>query len=775
MAEHGSLFDQALSNTPETREAQHIRGIRVSRTTSVVARIAALALVGATLGTAGLTPVAPSGASMVAAPRTTPVLKVAAHLPADTPIPPGACRSLRANEASCDAIRGRAIGPAALRALTRRQDRLRAAHSPRGLRADAPRRTRLASAVARDQGTPPTGGYGALEIEDMYGVLNAPPANATVGIVDFGQDPTIAADMATYRSKFGLPSCTVASGCFTELLQNDTVPVASKGSIGEISLDVEAVSAACPRCHITLMDSVDSSNTNVFPAIQALARSGVHYISMSFSFGEASFVSNEAHFLSQPDTIYVAASGDNGFDDGSHRCGGTPVCYPASAAGVVAAGGIRVTQDASNYYASAWKGAGSGCARFATQPVAQSAAVGALCGTTRAVADVSALADPQTGAAIYSSLDGWRVYGGTSLATPLITALFAQAGNDSDPYVLYPNSAAHPDLVLDVTTGTTTGCDGTALCAAGTGWDGPTGIGTPLSPQLFATAGSPTVTLTPLQGFTGAVALGAAPTGAPFGASGGSGRFQWTATGVPAGVSVDPTTGAWSGKPTVAGVYPVVFTATDASDSTKSGSATFTLTVSAPTFDLRTASGGDPAAVLALKGYPVAMAPATAHGATSALTWSATGLPAGLTINHHTGVVTGKPSRIGASTVDVSAEDAHGVSASVTIDFAVVTAYGCSSQLTAQVGRRVSDDCGEYWSVAPNHGGRWINLPGHLSYSARQLPAGLSLNRRTGVVTGAPRRSGQGTFVITVSIRPDGVLLTKAVHLAEKIHYNIAR
>ncbi|MGA2760421.1 MAG: hypothetical protein ABSF08_08910, partial [Candidatus Cybelea sp.] len=92
--------------------------------------------------------------------------------------------------------------------------------------------------------------------------------------------------------------------------------------------------------------------------------------------------------------------------------------------------------------------------------------------------DVSADADPQTGVAIYDTFDrhGWLVFGGTSVATPIVASVFALAGNASSTPAA--NLYSHTSGLNDVTAGSNGVC-GAPLCIAGHGWDGPTGLGTP--------------------------------------------------------------------------------------------------------------------------------------------------------------------------------------------------------------------------------------------------------------------------------------------------------
>ena len=100
-------------------------------------------------------------------------------------------------------------------------------------------------------------------------------------------------------------------------------------------------------------------------------------------------------------------------------------------------------------------------------------------------ADVSAVADPNTGVAVFGPWGGssyWLVFGGTSVAAPLIGGIYAVNGGavnyGSDPY-------AHTSALFDVTTGSNGSCSVSYFCNAGPGYDGPTGLGTPNGTSAF--------------------------------------------------------------------------------------------------------------------------------------------------------------------------------------------------------------------------------------------------------------------------------------------------
>lgn len=136
---------------------------------------------------------------------------------------------------------------------------------------------------------------------------------------------------------------------------------------------------------------------------------------------------------------------------------------------------------------TAWSGAGSGCSTTVAKPTWQT---DTAC-SGRTVADVSADADPATGLAVYDTYGttsytstGWVVAGGTSLATPLIAGMLVRSGHAAD----YSNAAplyADPAGFWDVTSGSSGSCAGSPVCTGGTGYDGPTGLGTPKSLASF--------------------------------------------------------------------------------------------------------------------------------------------------------------------------------------------------------------------------------------------------------------------------------------------------
>lgn len=157
--------------------------------------------------------------------------------------------------------------------------------------------------------------------------------------------------------------------------------------------------------------------------------------------------------------------------------------WPSTDGNVIAVGGTTLAKDdsARGWSEAAWSGGGSGCSAFEPRPDDQLALTTDCTG--RAVADISADADPASGLGIYDTLgsSGWLDIGGTSLAAPLVASMYALAGTPTPGTypVTYPYHDAHQSTdINDVTQGSDGSC-GNVLCTAGTGWDGPTGLGTP--------------------------------------------------------------------------------------------------------------------------------------------------------------------------------------------------------------------------------------------------------------------------------------------------------
>jgi subtilase family serine protease len=310
-------------------------------------------------------------------------------------------------------------------------------------------------------------GYGPAEFRSAYNLPSAPASAQTIAIVDAYDDPYAESDLNTYSQAYGLPSCTSANGCFTKVTQTGRVRFDAGWAL-EISLDIQTAHGLCPSCRILLVESKSNSFTNLLAAEDyAIAHANV----VSNSWGGSEFsgeTSYDSHFAHAGVPVTVS-SGDSGYG----------VEYPAASQYVTAVGGTTLTLNANGTRAgeTAWSGAGSGCSAYEPKPSWQRDAC-----ARRTVADVSADADPATGASVYDSnyqgQSGWFKVGGTSLAAPIVASVYALAGNGANTvYGSWPYS--NSGSLFDVVSGSNGSCGGSYLCTAVQGYDGPTGLGTP--------------------------------------------------------------------------------------------------------------------------------------------------------------------------------------------------------------------------------------------------------------------------------------------------------
>ncbi|WP_377266958.1 carboxypeptidase regulatory-like domain-containing protein [Peterkaempfera sp. SMS 1(5)a] len=326
---------------------------------------------------------------------------------------------------------------------------------------------------------------GRLRPAGAYNLPGGGGAGRTVAIVDAFDDPTAEADLAVYRTQYGLPECTTANGCFRKVDQRGGTdyPDADPDWSGEISLDLDMVSAAAPAAHILLVEADSASFDDMGAAVDQAVALGAQYVSNSYGSGYSSTPGSgedpsevtdlDAHY-NHPGVAMVASSGDDDYG----------VSYPAASQYVTAVGGTALAKDSTSargWSESVWHnsygGPGSGCSVYEPKPAFQTDTGCDM----RSVADVSAVADPMTGVSVYQTYggSGWSVYGGTSASSPIIAGVYAAAGSPAAGS--YPNAYPYltPSALNDVTSGSNGSCSPGYLCTAGAGYDGPTGLGTP--------------------------------------------------------------------------------------------------------------------------------------------------------------------------------------------------------------------------------------------------------------------------------------------------------
>jgi hypothetical protein len=262
-----------------------------------------------------------------------------------------------------------------------------------------------------------------LHPADLQSAYNLPSSNAggVVAVVDAFDDPAAEADLAVYRAAFGLPACTTANGCFRKVNQHGLIapyPAPDAGWAQEIALDLDMVSAACPKCSILLVEAdsalVDDLGASVDTAVALGAVAVGNESAVNFHY-------------KHPGVAITASSGDRGYPS-----------FPAASHHVTAVGGTTLARTPAGWAETFWKYTGNGCSKYIPKPAWQAVAP---C-STRAAVDMSAVADPQTGVSTFvAAAGGWFVAGGTSVGAPLIAAAYALSGNPAEPGYSYAHTA----------------------------------------------------------------------------------------------------------------------------------------------------------------------------------------------------------------------------------------------------------------------------------------------------------------------------------------------
>ena len=263
------------------------------------------------------------------------------------------------------------------------------------------RRTDLASALAISPNATPSG----LSPANLISAYKLPSASTTTTRWRSSTPTTTrtpSRDLGTYRSQFGLPACTTANGCFRKVNQNGAsspLPASDTGWAGEISLDLDMVSAICPTCHILLVEANSASDADLYTA-EDYAASQAKFVSNSWGGNEYSGQTTDDSHFNHPGVAITVSSGDSG--NGSE--------YPATSRYVTAVGGtsLRTASNSRGWTETAWSGAGSGCSAFDAKPTWQTVTTNC---TRRAEADVSSVADPNTGVAVYQTYGASRLVG----------------------------------------------------------------------------------------------------------------------------------------------------------------------------------------------------------------------------------------------------------------------------------------------------------------------------------------------------------------------------
>jgi subtilase family serine protease len=314
-----------------------------------------------------------------------------------------------------------------------------------------------------------------------------------IAIIDAYGSSSLSSDLASFDSLTGIPSATVNTFYPDGVPGRCRTQTCSSWAV-ETSLDVEWAHAIAPEATIDLVVALDSSTAHIFDAISYVANSltSETVLSMSFGQSESSYPTTGSDTLAATHQLFVTitAHGTTPFassgDSGASSC--CSIIYPASDPLVVAVGGTSLNLNSTAGYVgeTAWSGSGAGSSSVFSKPAFQLG----LGDSMRDITDVSYDADPNTGVLVVKGGGEYEV-GGTSAGSPQWAALVDLASQANATRFgsilpkLYKLSSFH-----DITSGS----DG--FFTASSGWDYPTGLGTPDATRLVNSLGLVDVAVT---------------------------------------------------------------------------------------------------------------------------------------------------------------------------------------------------------------------------------------------------------------------------------------
>lgn len=321
-------------------------------------------------------------------------------------------------------------------------------------------------------------GLSPTQVRGAYG--DTQPGSSAIAVVDAFNYPTALHDFNVFSSTFKLPtepsSSVTSSGnaVLQVVFASGSQPPNDAGWSQESALDTEWAHAMAPKAKIYLVEAASDNMNDIMAAVQvAETLPGVKQVSLSFGTGEVpcDFVAFNDTLVQAGVTFFAAAGDSAGERD-----------YPAESYNVVAVGGTSLSVTATGQWQSerAWSSTGCGPSHYEPRPPFQDGLYSKV-GLHRADVDISAVADPHTGVSVYDStpsagMSGWMVFGGTSASTAIIAGCVNAAGNtDRSSQALNGRLYSHigSGALHDIRSGSSAGLPATS------GWDFPTGVGTP--------------------------------------------------------------------------------------------------------------------------------------------------------------------------------------------------------------------------------------------------------------------------------------------------------
>lgn len=631
--------------------------------------------------------------------------------------------------------------------------------------------------------------YSPAQIRAAYGLPALPAAGATltaaqaaqlgagqtIYIVDAMHNPNVAAELAAFNQKFGLPTCTtkalpsttslplakaITTGCELSVAYSTTsgtmssvAPAYNAGWATEIALDVQWSHATAPLARIVLIEAADASLNGLLGGVKLANAMGSGVVSMSFGGTEGTYTASVDATFTGANMTYLASTGDSG----------AAVSWPAVSPNVVAVSGTSLTYSGTGTRSEvAWSGTGGGTSLYTPTPSYQTSAVPGM-GTLahRTVADVAFNADPSTGQYVAvlaqgSSTVNWISAGGTSISAPqwagVVAVANAMRAANSKPAlagphaVLYGQIAAVPGTYASAFADINKGTNGTCVtCTAKVGYDSVTGLGTPNAASLLSTlsgatvaVAAPTVTPASISGTVGTALSFTVSATAP-------NPITYTLTGAPAGMAIN-TNGEVTWATPIAGTYAVTVIAKD-SKTALSGQGVYAVTIAAaqPPVVTATTITGKPGTALS---FSVAITSA------NPITYTLGGAPTGMTVSA-AGLVSWASPVVGTYTVTVTAKDTKtGLSGQgvYTVKIATVGPVITFAAMSGVVGKPIT-------------GTFTITDPGatSLSLSISGVPMGMTFSVSGMTFTANWASPVLGSYNMTVSVVDSAGLTAKAV------------
>jgi subtilase family serine protease len=285
------------------------------------------------------------------------------------------------------------------------------------------------------EGSGEGGGYDPKDLQSAYNIPTSGGSEQTVAVVDAYGDTTAESDLAQYREKYELPACTKASGCFKKVnQQGEEGKYLEAGPAGwelETSLDLDMVSAACPHCHILLVEATTEGMSNLGASVNKAVELGATEVSNSYGAPEdyepwcgTTGCSQYDSDYNHPGVVITASVGDYGYDNEFFGASVSRPSFPATSPYVVAVGGTSLHKASNSrgwsekvwYESGRELGTGSGCSGFESKPTWQT---DTGC-TKRTDNDVAAVGACETPVSIYTTTyGGWekRMWHKRQLAT----------------------------------------------------------------------------------------------------------------------------------------------------------------------------------------------------------------------------------------------------------------------------------------------------------------------------------------------------------------------